>query len=68
MGTLTFANTDSAENIGKIWQLVVHIGIAVGRAVAFHTCGQSYKQFMLIIYNSRVVIWGIFKSSTTLES
>ena len=30
--------------------------------------GQSYKQFTLIIYNSRVVIWGIFQSGTTLES
>ena len=30
--------------------------------------GQSYKQFTLIIYDSRVVIWGIFKSGTTLES
>ena len=32
------------------------------------TSGQSYKQFMLVIYDSRVVIWGIFKSGTTLES
>ena len=31
-------------------------------------CGKSYKQFTLVIYNSRVVIWGIFKSGTTLES
>ena len=31
-------------------------------------CGQSYKQFTLIIYNSRVIIWRIFKSGTTLES
>ena len=30
--------------------------------------GQSYKQFTLVIYKSRVVIWGIFKSGTTLES
>ena len=30
--------------------------------------GQSYKQFMLVNYDSRVVIWGIFKSGTTLES
>ena len=29
---------------------------------------QSYKQFTLVIYDSRVVIWGIFKSGTTLES
>ena len=30
-------------------------------------CGQSYKQFRIVIYESRVVIWGIFKSGTTLE-
>ena len=32
------------------------------------TCGQSYKQFTLVIYMSRVVKWDIFKSGTTLES
>ena len=31
-------------------------------------CGQSYKQFTLVIYDSTVIIWGIFKSGTTLES
>ena len=30
--------------------------------------GQSYKQFTLVIFDSGVVIWGIFKSGTTLES
>ena len=30
--------------------------------------GQSNKHFTLVIYESRVVIWGIFKSGTTLES
>ena len=30
--------------------------------------GQSYKTFMLVNYDSRVVIWGIFKSGMTLES
>ena len=30
--------------------------------------GQSYKTFTLVNYNSRVVIWGIFKSGMTLES
>ena len=30
--------------------------------------GQSYKQFTIVIYDSRVVIWGNFKSGTTLES
>ena len=32
------------------------------------TSGQSYKQFTLVIYDSRAVIWGIFKSDTTLDS
>ena len=31
------------------------------------TCGQSYKQFTLVNYDYRVVIWGIFKSGMTLE-
>ena len=34
----------------------------------FLTSGESYKQFTLVFYDSRVVIWGIFKSGTTLES
>ena len=32
------------------------------------TSGQSFKQFTLVIYKSRVVIWGIFKSGLTPES
>ena len=32
------------------------------------TSGQSYKQFTLVIFDSRVIIWGIFKSDMTLES
>ena len=32
-----------------------------------HQCGQSYKQFTLLIQESGVVIWGIFKSGMTLE-
>ena len=32
------------------------------------TSGQSYKGSMIVNYDSRVVIWGIFKSGTTLES
>ena len=30
-------------------------------------CDQSYKQFTLVIHESGVVLWGIFKSGTTLE-
>ena len=40
----------------------------VDRAISSNTSGESYKQFMLVIYESRVVIWGILKSGTTLES
>ena len=32
------------------------------------TSGQSYKHFTLVIYDSSVVIWGIFKSGTPLGS
>ena len=46
-----------------------------GRAGAFDTrvswfesSGQSYKHFTIVNYDSRVVICGIFKSGTTLES
>ena len=38
------------------------------RAVVRLTSGQSYKHFTIVNYDSRVVIWGIFKSGTTLES
>ena len=31
-------------------------------------CSQSYKASTIVNYDSRVVIWGIFKSGTTLES
>ena len=30
--------------------------------------GQSYKASTIVIYDSRVVTWGIFKSGMTLES
>ena len=49
------------------------LGIVATEALS-HSCtspmisGQSYKRFMIVIYDSRVVIWSIFKSSTTLES
>ena len=41
---------------------------SVGKAINSETSGQSYKQFTIVIYDSRVVIWGNFKSNTTLES
>ena len=31
------------------------------------TCGKSYKASTIVNYNPRVVIWGIFKSGSTLE-
>ena len=32
------------------------------------TSGQSYKGSTIVNYDSRVIIWGNFKSGTTLES
>ena len=34
---------------------------------SIHYSGQSYKGSMFVNYNSRVIIWDIFKSGTTLE-
>ena len=31
------------------------------------TCGQCYKHFMMVNYDSRFIIWGIFKSGMSLE-
>ena len=41
---------------------------SVGQLQQEVTSGQSYKHFMLVNYYSRVVIWGIFQSGTTLGS
>ena len=38
-----------------------------GRRI-LHNCGQSYKGSTIVNYDSSVVIWGNFKSGTTLES
>ena len=40
--------------------VAVDIDVWHDKAVDVDTCGQSYKQFMIIIYESRVVIWAIF--------
>ena len=32
------------------------------------SCGQSYKASTIVNYDSRVIIWGIFESGTTIES
>ena len=53
-----------AEN--HIWALTENI-LSIG-VLAKSTSGQSYKAFTIVNYNSRVVIWGIFKSGSTLES
>ena len=37
-------------------------------ATGSRTFGHCYKHFMLVNYDSRVIIWGIFKSGMTLES
>ena len=33
-----------------------------------HPVVNIIKHFTIVIYDSRVVIWGVFKSGTTLES
>ena len=38
------------------------------KPVKLETSGQSYKQFTLVIYDPRVVIWSVFQSGMTLES
>ena len=35
---------------------------------SLNLCGQSYKYFTIVNYDSRVVMWGILQSGTTLES
>ena len=43
--------------------------IYFGKFSSLHIiCGQSYKASTIVNYDSRVVIWGIFKSGMTLES
>ena len=59
-------NLDSAASLhtkNNIFSLFV-----MSSLVKLETSGQSYKGSMIVNYDSRVVIWGIFKSGTTLES
>ena len=51
----------SFNNRSLVWLLTVNYFTS-------GTCGQSYKHFTLVNYDSGVVIWGIFQSGTTLES
>ena len=44
------------------------IGVRHSLYIFHYTCGQSYKHFTLVNYDSGVVIWGIFQSGMTLES
>ena len=43
---------------------IVHVHFSIPK----DHCGQSYKHFALVNYDSKVVIWGNFQSGTTLES
>ena len=55
--------------VSSLWirtRVTVKISFFEARHQIFY--GQSYKQFTLVIYQSRVKIWGIFKSGATLES
>ena len=47
-----YVNHQKIAKVANFWQI----------------CGQYYKHFTLVNYDSRVVIWGIFQSGTTLES
>ena len=61
---------DLIQSIWTLFDLVSSIGKCSGIYLEndVDPKGQSYKQFTLVNYESRVVIWGIFKSGTTLES
>ena len=39
----------------------------IGRGIGREPCGQSYKSSTIVNYESRVILWGNFKSGTTLE-
>ena len=52
----------------KVFKTIVGIEQLQWPRANFEHCGQSYKQFTLVFYESRVVIWSIFKSCLTLES
>ena len=54
---LSFMQCPLVTNANARWSIPKH-----------SNSGQSYKHFMLVSYESRVVRWGIFKSCTTLES
>ena len=48
--------------------LGIAVVLASGKFIGTISCSQSYKGSTIVNYGSRVVIWGIFKSGTTLES
>ena len=50
------------------FQNVVEGGTTQVTTINAENSGQSYKHFTLVNYDSRVIIWGIFQSGTTLES
>ena len=62
------------RNITAAAGIAALVGIQINTEKVKHisavalTSGQSYKPFTIVNYDSRVVLWGIFKSGTTLES
>ena len=64
---------DYLETFDQIATCVEHLRNIIPRSLSQSwlfvlSSGQSYKHFMIVNYDSRVVIWGNFKSGTTLES
>ena len=55
------------KNLDPTLTLVVVMGSPMLMDPPPATSRKSYKTFTLVNYDSRVVIWGIFKSGTTLE-
>ena len=62
----TFAFTKTSTNDWVDDKIDNNFHFFVGKI--HFSCLQSYKQFALVICKSTVIIWGIFKSGTTLES
>ena len=56
------------SNQSKYFISAQHVYATLKFAFDIESSGQSYKGSTIVNYDSRVVIWGIFKSGMTLES
>ena len=66
--TMHYISRNNQLNITLSLQNFSSLFSQTSRELHQRTSGQSYKHFTLVNYDSRVVIWGIFQSRTTLES